>query len=91
MTVMGLPLELLRAKSLKRGLLKGKEAKILTDSSTKILKLAQGLSNGDLLKLARRLEMALDSGSNAASSKDIDSNVQNLDDEEDVELSMTYG
>ena len=35
--------------------------------------------------------MALDSGSNAASSKDIDSNVQNLDDEEDVELSMIYG
>ena len=33
--------------------------------------------------------MALDSGSNAASSKDIDSNVQDLDDEEDVELSMT--
>ena len=36
-------LELLRAKSLK-----GKKVKILTDSSTKILKLAQGLSHGDL-------------------------------------------
>ena len=70
---------------------KGKKVKILTDSSTKILKLAQGLSHGDLLKLAKRLEMALDSGSNAASSEDIDTNVQNLDDEEDVELSMTYG
>ena len=70
---------------------RGKKVKILSDSSTKILKLAQGLSHGDLLKLAKRLEMALDSGSNAASSKDIDTNVQNLDDEEDVELSMTYG
>ena len=29
---------------------KGKKVKILTDSSTKILKLAQGLSHGDLLK-----------------------------------------
>ena len=49
------------------------------------------LSHGDLLKLAKRLEMVLDSGSNAASSKDIDTNVQNLDDEEDVELSMSFG
>ena len=70
---------------------KGNKVNILTDSSTKILKLAQGLSHGDLLKLGKWLEMALDSGSNAASSKDIDSNVQNSDDEEDVELSMTYG
>ena len=53
------------------------------------MKLAQGLSHGDLVKLAKRLEMALDSGSNAAPSKDIDTNVQNYD-EEDVELSMTY-
>ena len=59
---------------------KGKKVKILTDSSTKILKLAQGLSHGDLLKLAERLEMALDSGSNAASSKDIETNVQKLED-----------
>ena len=70
---------------------KGKKVKIVTDSSTKILKLAQGLSHGDLLKLAKRLEMALDSGSNAASSKDIETNVQNVEDEEDGELSMTYG
>ena len=70
---------------------KGKKVKILTDSSTKILKLAQGLSHGDLLKLAKRLEMALDSGSNAASSKDIETTVQNWEDEEDGELSMTYG
>ena len=70
---------------------KGKKVKILTDSSTKILKLAQGLSHGDLLKLAKRLEMALDSGSHAASSKDIETNVQNLEDEEDGNLSMTYG
>ena len=41
---------------------KGKKVKILTDSSTKILKLAQGLSHGDLLKLSERLEVALDSG-----------------------------
>ena len=70
---------------------KGKKVKILTDSSTKILKLAQGLSHGDLLKLAKRLEMALDCGSHAASSKDIETNVQNLEDEEDGKLSMTYG
>ena len=70
---------------------KEKKVKILTDSSTKILKLAQGLSHGDLLKLAKRLEMALDSGSNAASSKDIETNFQNVEDEEDGELSMTYG
>ena len=70
---------------------KGKRVKILTDSSTKILKLAQGLSHGDLLTLAERLEMALDSGSNAASSKDIETKVQNLEDEEDGELSMTCG
>ena len=43
------------------------------------------------MKLAKRLEMALDSGSNAASSEDIETNVQNLDDEEDGEVSMTYG
>ena len=49
------------------------------------------VSHGDLLKLAKRLEMALDSGSNAASSKDIETNVQNLEDEEDGELSMAYG
>ena len=42
---------------------KGKKVKILTDSSTKILKLAKRLSHEDLLKLAKRLEMALDSGS----------------------------
>ena len=88
---MGLPLEFVTRKKPKARASKGKKVKTLTDSSTKILKLAQGLSHGDLLKLAERLEMALDSGSNAASSKDIDSNVQNLDDEEDVELSMTYG
>ena len=70
---------------------KGKKVKILTDCSTKIFKLAQGLSHGDLLKLAKRLEMALDSGSNAASSNDIETNVQNVEDEEDGELSMTYG
>ena len=63
----------------------------MTDSSTKILKLPQGLSHGDLLKLAKRLEMDLDSGSNAASSKDIETNVQILEDEEDGELNMTYG
>ena len=91
MTVMGQPLELLCARSSKARASKGKKVKILTDSSTKILKLAQGLSHGVLLKLAKRLETALDSGSNAASSKDIDTNVKNLDDEEDVELSMTYG
>ena len=51
---------------------KWKTVKIVTDSSTKILKLAQGLSHGDLLKLAKRLEMALDSVFNAASSKDIE-------------------
>ena len=39
----------------------------------------------------KRLEMALDSGSNAASSKDIETNVQNVEDEEVGELSMTYG
>ena len=55
------------------------------------MKLAQGLSHGDLLKLAKRLEMALDFGSNAASSKDIETNFQNVEDEEDGELSMTYG
>ena len=45
---------------------------------------------GICLKLAKRLEMALDSGSNAASSKVIETNVQNVEDEEDGELSMTY-
>ena len=55
------------------------------------MKLAQGLSHGDLLKLAKRLEMALDSGSNAAASKDHETNVQNVEDEEDGELRMTYG
>ena len=70
---------------------RGKKVKILSDSSTKILKLAQGLSHGDLLKFAKRLEMALDSGTNAASSKDIEKNVD-IDDTEDVgELSMTCG
>ena len=53
------------------------------------MKLAQGLSHRDLLKLAKRLEMALDSGSNAASSKDTETNFQNVEDEEDGELSMT--
>ena len=43
------------------------------------------------MKLAKLLEIALDPASNAASSKDIETNVQNLDDEEDGELSMTYG
>ena len=78
-------------KGPKRGLRRRKKVKILTDSSTKILKLAQGFSHGDLLKLAKRLEMALDSGSNAASSKDIETNVQNVEDEEVEDLSMTYG
>ena len=35
---------------------------------------------GILLKLAQRLEISLDSGSHAASSKDIETNVQNLED-----------
>ena len=70
---------------------KGKKVKILTDSSTKILKLAHGLSHGDLLKLAKRLEMTLDSVSNAPSSKDIETNVQNVEDEEVGELCMNYG
>ena len=90
MPVMGQPPDLLCVKDLKRELRRGK-IQNLTDSSTKILKLVQGLSHGDLLKLAKRLEMALDSGSNAASSEDIETNVQNLEDEEDGELSMTYG
>ena len=55
------------------------------DSSTKILKLAQGLSHGDLLKLAERLEMALDSGTNAASSQDIETNVQDVEDGRGIE------
>ena len=70
---------------------RGKKVKILSDSSTKILKLAQGLSHGDLLKLAKRLEMALDSGTNAAPSEDIETNVQNVEVEEVGELSMTCG
>ena len=49
--------------------------KILTDNSMKILKLAQGLSRGDLLKLAKRQEMALDSGTSAASSKDVEQSI----------------
>ena len=61
------PRAVMRKKS-KARVSKGKSVKILTDSSTKILKLAQGLSHGDLLKLAKRLELFLDSGSNAASS-----------------------
>ena len=60
-----------------------KKVKILSDSSTKILKLA--------LKLAKRLEMALDSGTNVASSKDIEANVQSVEDEEVGELSRTCG
>ena len=85
------PRAVMRKKSKARAPPKGEKVKILTDSSTKILKLAQGLSHRDLLKLAERLEMALDSGSNAASSKDIETNVQNLEDEEDGEYNMTYG
>ena len=69
----------------------GKKVKIFTDSSTKILKLAQGLSHGDLLELAERLEIALHSGTNAASSQDIETNVQNVEDEEVGELSMACG
>ena len=49
---------------------KGNKVKILTDSSTKILKLAQGLSHGDLLKLAERLEMPM-----RPSSEDAETNV----------------
>ena len=70
---------------------KGKKSTFQQTVRRRSFKLAQGLSHGDLLKLAERLEMALDSGSNAASSKDIETNVQNLEDEEDGELSMTYG
>ena len=40
-----------------------KKIKLLPDSSSEILKGAQGLSRGELLKLAKRLEMALDHGS----------------------------
>ena len=87
----GSTLRAVMRKKSKAPVSKEKKVKFFKDSSTKILKLAQGLSHGDLLKLAQRLEMALDSGSNDASSKDIETNVQNLDDEEDVELSMTYG
>ena len=70
---------------------RGKKVKIVSGSSTKILNLAQGLSLSHLLKLAKRLEMALDSGTNAASSEDIETNVQNLEDEDVGELSMTCG
>ena len=70
---------------------KGKNVKILIDSSTKILKLAQGLSHDDLLKLAKRLEMALDSGTSAASSEEIEKKVDNDDNEDVGELSMTCG
>ena len=91
MPAMGQPPELLCVRSQKARATRGKKVKISTDSSTKILKLAQGLSHGDLLKLAEPLEMALDSGSNAASSKDIETNFQNVEDEEDGELSMTNG
>ena len=56
---------------------RGKKVKILSHSSTKILKLAQ-----DLLKIAKRLEMAL---------KNIEKNVDNDDNEDVWELSMTCG
>ena len=68
MLAMGQPPRAVMRKKSKARVSKGKSVKILTDSSTKILKLAQGLSHGDLLKLAKRLELFLDSGSNAASS-----------------------
>ena len=70
---------------------RGKKVKILKDSSTKILKLAQGFSLWGLLKLAERLEMTLDSGTNAASTQDFETNVQNVEDEEVGELSLTCG
>ena len=84
MQVKGRPLltplpDLLHAKDQKRGPRGEKKVNISTDSSTKILK----LSHGDLLKLAKRLEMALGSGSGAASSEDIETNIDN-DDTEDV-------
>ena len=58
-------------KRAKTKILRTKKVKILADPSSKIFKLAQGLSHGDLLKLAKRMEMALDqsSGSGATSSK----------------------
>ena len=43
------------------------------------------------MKLAKRLEMALDSGTSAVSSKDIEKNVDNDDNEDVGELSMTCG
>ena len=39
-----------------------KKIKLLPDSSSEIMKGAQGPSRGDLLKVAKRLEMALDHG-----------------------------
>ena len=55
------------------------------------MKLAQGLSHGDSLKLAKRLDIALDSGSGAPSSKDIEKSIGNDDNEDVGELSMTFG
>ena len=84
------PRRVTRKRSKARAM-RGQKVNILSDSSRKILKLAQGLSHGDLLKLAERLEMALDSGSGAASSKDIEKNVNNDDNADVGELSMTCG
>ena len=55
------------------------------------MKLAQGLSHADLLKLAERMGMALDSGTSAASSEDIEKNIDNDDDEDVQEFNMTCG
>ena len=57
----------------------------------KILKLAQSLAWGDLLKLARRLEMAMDSGSGAASSRDVERTFENNDNEDVGDPNMTCG
>ena len=55
MPVMGQPPRPAMRKRSKARAPKGKKVKILTDSSTKILKLAHGLSHGDLLKLGLML------------------------------------
>ena len=68
------------------------KVKILADPASKILKLAPELSHGDLLKLGKRMEMALDhsSGSGAASSmNEVPPTLPNVHFEDEGYASMT--
>ena len=52
---------------------------------------AGSLAWGDLLKLAKRLEIALDSGSGAASSRDVERTFENDDNDDVGDPSMACG